>query len=551
MTDRRQSVDNWANQLFNVISQTKVDLNNIWDEMSLSEDQRQSRLLDSQTFVKNLLEEMIDHERKQLTKIHATHEKYLEKVRALCKELDFDENLDRKLPKGLVPQTNYLKLEIKSLEAVKADKLVEQKNIYDAAREACDKIGAVIPNGELFETRIMSADEVVKLQMKTMEAQTVFKERLYKIKEIQQDLHKMVSRIGRLEFSSADLALLDIDYDKVAAVLDEHIVENFVQLHSKAKVIFDEWFDKMKHEYHDLMVELTEYWDKCHVPESERYFPLHFDPERQTHHDIQLLKKEVSKLKLRYVEGKAIYDKLNEWLIVWEEFIEIDSGTIGAEKYKNRGGQLQAYLKREKQIKASIPKLLAELEQMCDEFAKTNENIPTAGANNMNVAEYARFLKEEYEERKMHEKLNKDLEKKNKLVHETRFGVTPSPKSALNRVRQTPASIHKSPRPKKVVLDASQLSSFSAIEPVHTPSDGPKTSSPKDINSPKAPYFFAKSRSPLSPLPNRHIIGSIGRPSVLPPRRYLTTPSKVAVVTPTSRPTPQPNCVTPSKPWRY
>ena len=56
---RRLSVDNWANALFTDINTTKNELLGIWDEMALTEEQRSVRLKDSETYVKNLLKEMV------------------------------------------------------------------------------------------------------------------------------------------------------------------------------------------------------------------------------------------------------------------------------------------------------------------------------------------------------------------------------------------------------------------------------------------------------------------------------------------------------------
>ena len=87
----------------------------------------------------------------------------------------------------------------------------------------------------------------------------------------------------------------------------------------------------------------------------------------------------------------------------------------------------------------------------------------------MTPGEYARYLMKTHEEEKMLVKMNKEREKKTKLLQETRFGVTPSPsKSALNRVRATPGSISKTPRSTRR-FNTSQASLISVIEPTIPP----------------------------------------------------------------------------------
>lgn len=373
------------------------------------------------------------------------------------------------MPPGLVPQANFLKMEVKSLETTKEQRMVEQLKVFEAAKVACEKIGVPIIDADTFANHVVPAARIAELRIQAVDAERTFKDRLNQIKTIQQNLNKIVTHIGKAEFTNEDLTLIAMDYEKNPAVLDEQVVDSFVHLEVKAKEVFESWLTKVQFEYHDLMVELNDLWEKCHVPEEERYFPNQFDPNTQTQHDLERVKLELAQLKLKYSEGQPIYDKLNEWLKIWEEFLEFENPHTDAGKYNNRGGALQAYLKREKQVKALVPKLLSELEALCSEHGKTSENMPTAGPGKMTPGEYARYLMKTHEEEKMLVKMNKEREKKTKLLQETRFGVTPSPsKSALNRVRATPGSISKTPRSTRR-FNTSQASLISVIEPTIPP----------------------------------------------------------------------------------
>ncbi|KAE9555572.1 hypothetical protein FO519_001243 [Halicephalobus sp. NKZ332] len=420
---RRLSVDNWANSLFTDINTTKNELLGIWDEMALTEEQRTIRLKDSETYVAS--------ERDQVVRIRNTIAKYLAKSEALRSELGIDDSYERNIPAGLVPQANFLKMEVKSLESTKEQRMVEQLKVFETAKVACEKIGVSITDAGDFASRILPAARIAELRIQAVDAERTFKDRLSQIKGIQQGLSKIVSHIGKAEFTNNDLTMISLDYENNPVILDEQVLDNFVQLEKKAKEVFESWLAKVQFEYHDLMVELNDLWSKCHVPEEERYYPNQFDPNTQTQSDLERLKLEVAQWKLKYSEGKPIYDKLNEWLKVWEEFLEFENPHTDAGKYNNRGGALQAYLKREKQVKALVPKLLAELESLCSEHTKTNENIPTAGPGKMAPDEYAS-------------------------------------KSALNRVRNTPGSIAKTPRSTRR-FNTSQASLISVIEPTIPP----------------------------------------------------------------------------------
>ena len=109
-------------------------------------------------------------------------------------------------------------------------------------------------------------------------------------------------------------------------------------------------------------------------------------------------------LKLRYSEGEPIYKKLGEWINAWEEKIQTeDTSNNSKNKYLDRGGSLQARIKRETQLKQMVPKLFKELEDLC----KRSTKVPKIGATMKSADEYARFIIQSYEDAKMVEKLNK------------------------------------------------------------------------------------------------------------------------------------------------
>ena len=96
--------------------------------------------------------------------------------------------------------------------------------------------------------------------------------------------------------------------------------------------------------------------------------------------------------------------KLREWINAWEEKLQTeDISNNSKDKYHDRGGSLQARLKRETQLKQLVPKKLKELEDLCKRSAK----VPKIGATMMSADEYARFIMQSYEDAKIIEKLNK------------------------------------------------------------------------------------------------------------------------------------------------
>lgn len=375
-------------------------------------------------------------------------------------ELGLDPLSDVEVPSGLVPRGNYLKMHLRTLIEDKEKRMVDQIKVYNDYKEACERIG-VLYSDDLFTTKIMPPSSTAELKIKLIDAEKTFHQRLDKIQEIQKKVRLIMSHIGRSCFTEDDLALISMDYDHKTACIDESIVANFEELSSKADFDYEEWYNEVTQIYQGLIAELDFYWKKLHVPESERKFPLHFDPTFQTQNDVEKIKSEIARVTLKYEEHKEIYDKLNEWLELWEEMLSFENPNVGAEKYKNRGGALQAQLKRENKVRSMVPKLLSELEMLCAEHVRKNENIPVIGDERLSACAYARSLMQQHEEDKKMAKLNKDAEKKGRLQHESRFGVSPSPKSALNRVRVTPGSIQKR---SKRNLNASVLS-ISTIEP--------------------------------------------------------------------------------------
>uniref|UniRef100_A0A914XVU8 Uncharacterized protein n=1 Tax=Panagrolaimus superbus TaxID=310955 RepID=A0A914XVU8_9BILA len=500
---RRLSVDHWQSSLVTRIDNAKDLLSGLWDEMALSEEQRKERLQDSEKLVFDLLDNMVKYEQQQLEEVKRKCLQYRKELEELRHELGIGPISETMIPKGLAPSGNWLKNECKALIKKKKERMSEQLQVYQEVKEACDRIGWDLVTGDNISTHLVPTSRIMEWKKQKIEADTVYIDRIDKIKQLQSAIRGIVNHIGRKEFDDHDITLVDMDYDKYKAVLSEEIVQSFENLHTRANQSYTQWYENIQFEYDELMIELQELWEVCIVAECDRFFPKTFNPEIQTVDDIENLRNEIAQLRLKYTEGKIVYDKLREWLALWHEKLEYeDDSKNSKDKYNNRGGSLQARLKREAQLRNQVPRVLSELEALCEEFGKTHENIPTAGPGRMHAAEYARWLVQSYEDEKRIDKETKDDQKRVQLAQESRFGVSPSPVKStshrpkttpsIHRTITTPASIRKTPRKPLFGLNSSK-----------SLQDGPKTSSPKDLiylSPRRIPFSPALSSIPSSPL---------------------------------------------------
>jgi hypothetical protein len=191
------SVDNWHSSLVSRINEAKEALSNLWDEMSLTEDQRKDRLKDSEKMVCELLDNMVKYEQRQLEDVKTKCANYRQQLDGLRHELGMQPISEALIPKGLAPSGTWLRTECKALSKKKAERMTEQLQVYKEAKEACDRVGWDLVAGENISTNIVPVSRLTEWKRQKVEADSVFKERIEKIKELQGAIRRIVLHIGR------------------------------------------------------------------------------------------------------------------------------------------------------------------------------------------------------------------------------------------------------------------------------------------------------------------------------------------------------------------
>lgn len=509
---RRISVDLSTAEAVTVIRGTMDRLNELWDEVYMDEAQRVRRVECFYRHIKSLMNDMIESESGMVVSVKASIKDWLPEINEMRAEVGlpaFETHPYRPESVGLY---RALDKERTRLTALREDRLNGQRQMVEEMRNITMRLGQEA--GEMPDQEKIWDDETLsRLQERVIESSRELSERMGRASQWQTDLQRWYHQMGKVPINEATKTFMDTALDDQERIFDVSFMEGFKDAHRAARMEYNEWIEQAQFDYTEAMVKLEELWDLCHVAEGERRFAHAFNPSTNTAADLEKLLQEVDKLSRFYQERLDVYAKLKEWKDLWAEKVEYDSHANDKNSYKNRGGQLQVALQRQKYIAAHLPIVLKELKAEVEKYNAKREPHEAIFIDGQTPCEHVEWIMEEYRAQKELDRMRKKQAtcgglNQVKITPKKRNadGFFASPATTSSKFAKTQSHSRIPPHSNRFVelgtpirfhpLSMSTTSLHSVIKPA-----GPKTSSPKTAASQPMSPFSAKKRKPSSKTP--------------------------------------------------
>ncbi|OAF64965.1 hypothetical protein A3Q56_07302 [Intoshia linei] len=130
-----------------------------------------------------------------------------------------------------------------------------------------------------------------------------------------------------------------------------------------------------------------------------------------------------------YSDNKFLFDKIYEWVEMWETFIILESKMQDPSRFKNRGGNLLKEERERVKVKNHLPKCEKKILNMISKWEE--ENNKSFFVNNTTFSEFIEDKKKLYEFQKMETTRHREEIKRKKTENELLYGSkfsTPSKK---------------------------------------------------------------------------------------------------------------------------
>jgi len=171
--------------------------------------------------------------------------------------------------------------------------------------------------------------------------------------------------------------------------------------------------------------DIVSWWEKCFISEGEQKAFTPFSSDIYTEELLNLHENLAEKLKMLYSNNKEIFAKVAHRDNLWKRMEDIEArGRDPSRLFGNRGCALLLEEKERKKIMKELPRVEEQLIQLLDEYEKNNGQILP-----INGRDYRCSITEQwtyYEEQKENEKLQRQRERQDKLVEESKGGAKPT-----------------------------------------------------------------------------------------------------------------------------
>ncbi|MFH4978486.1 hypothetical protein AB6A40_005195 [Gnathostoma spinigerum] len=513
---RRCSVEFSTAEAVACVHETMNTLNALWDAVGMEDYRRQQRVAAFYKHIKDLLDEMVSSEKKMVDTVKTCIEEWTNEVSKLRKELNMGPFVTDAFASGSLVLYRALECERDSLLSLKQDRLKGQNEIIRSITSMAIKLGEELH--EIHErNEILDNDELKKLKHLNEELMNRYEDRLSRSSQMQTDLCRWYEQMRVEPTDELMLYAMNVNLEEEDLMFDKTFMDEIEEAHRMARAEYSKWVEQARFDYSEAMIKLSDLWEQCHVPASERTFAPEFRSATHSSDDVEKVKNEVIRLEKIFKQRNNIYEKLSEWKKLWEEKVEYEKNSNDKSMYKNRGGSLQTILKRQKYISSHLPQLLAKLESATEQYNKEHPDDLVL-IDGLSPVEHVRLIMEDYAFQREMEK----YEKRNlgtpgmssaspSKKHASRFPVnTPSPMfgatfmktKSCSRIRNcisvknqdNTAIVHP------LRISGSTTSLMSIVTPVRPRTIGPKTSSPKDFDNPATDSGFRSLKRHLPPL---------------------------------------------------
>uniref|UniRef100_A0AC35TR41 Protein regulator of cytokinesis 1 n=1 Tax=Rhabditophanes sp. KR3021 TaxID=114890 RepID=A0AC35TR41_9BILA len=473
---KRLSMIDTTNGLMNHFNSSLCRLNDMWDQISMSDEMRVERVSTFYETINKVINMMVQEETANFENVAKDCAAFSMEVQILRNELGLEPFDVMHLPSKSIAICRALKKEKERLEEEKIVWLNRIRKCKDECKQLCTKLDNEYALINVSEKKINISEQNDLLEY----LNSLYKELedvSNKFKKITNQIREYLRIMGESpEGDLRDLLYSDIEDENYIFSNDKHELLKYNL--NEVKIRYELWQLEKKAEYSEAYERLEQLWDKCGVPELERFLPESYNPEVSSNigEEIQLYEE-------MYLRNASLYDAYYEWLKEWNAKLEIERALANPETFQMRSKfegimvnekkvtTLESLLELQKNNQKRVNMLFSTIKEEQDASIKI-QGIP--------ILEHVKKMIEDYKNEKEELKKLKSELKKEILKHESVYGSSPRPKLNLNRTVYSGTS----PIPRASLFGSQDISMITPLrKTIKRPIKEMKTSSPKHFRS--------------------------------------------------------------------
>uniref|UniRef100_A0A8R1HIP8 Protein regulator of cytokinesis 1 n=1 Tax=Caenorhabditis japonica TaxID=281687 RepID=A0A8R1HIP8_CAEJA len=492
---RRKSVFDAHAAVNTKIRETVSELNELWDEVDMSDSMRLKRVDNAFTHITQLCDDMLAGEKEMVHDLKVSIREDMKSVVKMRNELELDAfQRPAEIRDGSIALMRHLQSEVKRLE-------VEFQKRHEDQRVLIEKICGLkkrLASDFEFEYETHSLFPLAsyqKYEKNCEEMEELLRQRYSVAEQRQQEMRQwkeMAGRVAEYVQSDDDLKeLLEKNVDSEDFVFSEQLIECLEAYHQDLRPLYMEWLEDIEFRWTEKHQQLADLWEKCLVAPVDRHFRAVFEPSRQSEENLGRMIEECERLERKYSCCKTVFDLVDKWKSVWNEKLGIDEKRRQPDYYKKVN--VLPDNKRERELQCQMPHLEKEIQKALRKYEKENAEEPIS-VQGMHPIEYIRFIEEEH---KKELKFELQLKKEEKTRMQS-----PQPQTRTPRTQKRAAPLFRTPlssaklepvakfqrlnfdRELPPCMSPVTSEALSFITPTRKPPAGPITSSPKEGRAP-------------------------------------------------------------------
>ncbi|XP_061679546.1 protein regulator of cytokinesis 1-like isoform X2 [Syngnathoides biaculeatus] len=451
-------------------------LQDIWDEIGISEEQRLQRTNVVHKHIKDLLDRMIVEEEEMKTRVLKNIESWQKEISQLCSELQmppFEEEKDCTMLQMEKNSRTHLEL----MKEHKRQRMEDLKSLVVKDRELCDIICTspfsinqeatpslkqledyraylddLTEEKERRHKEFVSVMQAVNTCMNDLErqAETSFEkdvmcedeEAFCLSTENISSLKLLLSQLQKRKAENEELCAqlrtkVQELWDRLKIPLEErgdfseHMImskkRNIQALQAEVQRLELLKLHSMKSVIGAIRGEISLYWEMCFYSQEQREAFLHYHNDDFTEELLTLHEDEVQTLKSYFEDHKDLFEGVKKWQQNWTLYLELDRKANDASRFNNRGGNLLKEEKQRSDLQKSLPKLEKALKAKIDLWEQ--EQGKEFFVNGQKFLDYVQQQWEQHHIEKEREKIDRQLKKSKQTQEDMLYGTavrTPS-----------------------------------------------------------------------------------------------------------------------------
>lgn len=469
-------------------------------KMGLSPNKIEENITDARAYLKTCRDTIRQHYQEGSEKLCHYEQDLLAQVTKMTNDLylppyERDGNLT------LIQHCKYLKGKFNELNRVRENRMSKLQELRDKQLKQCTILGirppqlkhqTDIPTEEELTKLAGAVVELVKEEQRRREKYNILRDMITKCMDQleispkddfergvlesrldlrDENLHKMSNLHSELEaryakeqekYDQLKQRLISL-YDRLDVPQSDR--DKFLDAHNVCKpTLMDEMKEEIEKREEEkkqnigkfiakIKKELEEEYGRCYVTQEEQdhFFSLSSTSDGCNEELLELYERELERVKQFYETNKKILDKFNNWLIMWNELLELEMKANDPNRFNNRGGQLLLEEKKRKALQKGLPKVEKELNEMNGKWSADN-NGAKFKVYGKDIDDYVddrwnklNTAKEEEKRERQRAKMTEGANKNRKVPQVAALvGRTPTKRPASRGVTPTPTKLQRS-----------------------------------------------------------------------------------------------------------